>query len=212
MDKPYRILSLDGGGIRGLVPALVLASLEAETGKRITDLFDLVVGTSTGGILALALTAENPPTAEELVGLYEKEGGRIFDRSFWRRLPGHALLDEKYSAKGLVEVLEEYLGEDSLLSDATTDVLVTSYALERRMPFLFKSTKAQDPATKKTHDFKLWRSAAQPRLHQPSSSPTDSRGRMVTTTPSQMAEYSPTTPPCAPLQRLWARATHRATS
>ena len=156
MDKPYRILSLHGGGIRGLVPALVLAGLEAETGKRITDLFDLVVGTSTGGILALALTAENPPTAEELVGLYEKEGGRIFDRSFWRRLPGHALLDEKYSAKGLVEVLEEYLGEDSLLSDATTDVLVTSYALERRMPFLFKSTKAQDPATKKTHDFKLW--------------------------------------------------------
>ena len=156
MDKPYRILSLDGGGIRGLVPALILASLEAETGKRITDLFDLVVGTSTGGILALALTGDNPPTAEKLVGLYEKEGGKIFDRSFCRRLPGHALLDEKYSGKGLIEVLKEYLGKNSLLSDATTDVLVTSYALERRMPFLFKSTKAKDPATKKTHDFKLW--------------------------------------------------------
>jgi len=153
--KPFRILSLDGGGIRGLVPALVLASLEAETGKPVADLFDLVVGTSTGGILALALTRKNPPSAEELVGLYEKNGARIFDRSLWRKLPGYPLLDEKYSADGLVEVLKEYL-IDASLSDATTDVIVTSYALEQRSPFFFKSTKAKDPQTSETHDFPIW--------------------------------------------------------
>ena len=155
MAQPYRILSLDGGGIRGLVPALVLASLETETGKPVAELFDLIVGTSTGGILALALTRKNAPTAGEPGGLYEKEGAKIFDRSLWRRLPGYALTDEKYSVDGLVEVLKDYLA-DASLSDATTDVMVTSYALERRMPFLFKSTRAQHPATKKTHDFPMW--------------------------------------------------------
>ena len=51
-----RILAIDGGGIRGIIPALVLAEIEDRTGRRVADLFDLVAGTSTGGILAAALT------------------------------------------------------------------------------------------------------------------------------------------------------------
>ena len=52
-----KVLSIDGGGIRGLIPAVVLAELEGRTGRRIAELFDLVAGTSTGGILAGALGA-----------------------------------------------------------------------------------------------------------------------------------------------------------
>ncbi len=51
------ILALDGGGIRGIIPARVVDSLERRTGRPVSALFDLVAGTSTGGILALTLTA-----------------------------------------------------------------------------------------------------------------------------------------------------------
>src|SRR2546422_5276580 len=54
--QPIRILSIDGGGIRGIIPAMVLAELERRTGRPICKLFDLIAGTSTGGVLALALT------------------------------------------------------------------------------------------------------------------------------------------------------------
>lgn len=53
---PVRILSVDGGGIRGIIPATILAHIEQETGKRISDLFHLIAGTSTGGIISLALS------------------------------------------------------------------------------------------------------------------------------------------------------------
>ena len=155
MPKPFRILSIDGGGIRGIVPALVLADLEARTGQRVSDLFDLVAGTSTGGVLALALTRDDPVPADKLVSLYGREGRSIFSKSFWRRLPGYALMDERYSDKGLVRVLKKYLGESSL-AEASPPVLVTSYALERRMPFFFKSAKAKAPGTKASHDFPMW--------------------------------------------------------
>ena len=76
-----RVLSIDGGGIRGLIPALVLSELERRAGRRTFELFDLIAGTSTGGILACALCAPDPLPAIELVKLYEEEGPEIFDRS-----------------------------------------------------------------------------------------------------------------------------------
>src|ERR1035437_1921102 len=91
MAPTFRILSIDGGGIRGLIPALVLAELERQTGRAIADCFDLIAGTSTGGILALGLTRPGEGgrpkyQANDLADLYLKEGTRIFDESFGRRL------------------------------------------------------------------------------------------------------------------------------
>ena len=90
MSDVIKILSIDGGGIRGLIPAVVLAEIEKRTGKPASELFDLIAGTSTGGILALGLTcpaADGRPrySAERLIDLYQKEGNRIFNRSRWRR-------------------------------------------------------------------------------------------------------------------------------
>jgi patatin-like phospholipase/acyl hydrolase len=77
-----RVLSIDGGGIRGIIPATVLVELEKICNKRIFQLFDLIAGTSTGGILALGLTAPRlgalPPTASELRNLYLERGHVIF--------------------------------------------------------------------------------------------------------------------------------------
>jgi patatin-like phospholipase/acyl hydrolase len=153
-----RILAIDGGGIRGLIPAVVLAELEARTGRRISELFDLIAGTSTGGILACGLTrpadAGGPAyTAADLVGLYESEGPEIFHRSLLVPVgPDDApVRDERYDDAGLMAALHRYLGA-AALSQTLTDVFVTAYEIERRETFAFRSSRARgDPA----HDFML---------------------------------------------------------
>jgi patatin-like phospholipase/acyl hydrolase len=148
MAGPVRVLSIDGGGIRGIIPALVLAEIEDSTGRPVSELFGLIAGTSTGGLLALALTKpgeDGRPAfgARELVNLYVREGPRIFERSVWRRIrSADSLLDEKYPSTGLDSALSAYLGE-ARLSEALTDVLVTAYDTEGRSPFFFKSARAR---------------------------------------------------------------------
>jgi hypothetical protein len=145
---PVKILAIDGGGIRGIIPALVLARIEKLTNRPIARLFDLIAGTSTGGILALGLTipknAGRPLyTARDLVAMYERDGPRIFSRSLLRTLSTtDSLLWKKYTSQGIEQVLAEYFG-DSRLRDAVTDVLVPSYEIGRRFPFFFKSTNAR---------------------------------------------------------------------
>lgn len=141
-----RVLAIDGGGIRGIIPALVLAELERTSGRRVHELFDLVAGTSTGGILACALGTPGARPAADLVELYRREGPRIFHRDLWQQVvSGGGLLDEKHDARVLLEVLHGYLG-DARLSDATTKLLVTAYDLEARAPYFFKSWRPERDA------------------------------------------------------------------
>ena len=147
-DATFRILSLDGGGIRGIIPALVLAELERRSGRPTEELFDLIAGTSTGGILALGLTRPGPEgkpaySALEMVSLYEKDGSNIFDRSIWHRVKAIGnLADEKYPSEGITTVLDARFGE-TMLSETLTPVLVTSYDIEERAPYFFKSHRAR---------------------------------------------------------------------
>ena len=98
-----RVLSIDGGGIRGIIPALVLAHLERQMGAPASELFDLIVGTSTGGILALGLSLQEQQgrsllAAKRMVALYERHGPKIFERSLWRKLrTAGGLFEEAYS-------------------------------------------------------------------------------------------------------------------
>ncbi len=155
MPKLVKILSLDGGGIRGIVPALLLAEIERRTRRPVAKLFDLVAGTSTGAILALGLTIPKDPggplyRADEFAGMYAREGPRIFSRSLWHRVTGcNNLINVKYSSAGIEQVLEEFFGE-SRLAHAATRVLVTSYEIERNFPFFFKSFNAR---TRSDYDF-----------------------------------------------------------
>jgi patatin-like phospholipase/acyl hydrolase len=155
------VLSVDGGGIRGVIPAMLLADLEERTGKPTAELFDLIAGTSTGGIIALALTVPGEDarprwTANDLVDLYLTEGPRIFHHSIGRMFEsGLGLLDEKYDAAPLEQALKDYLGE-TRVSEAVTDVMVASYDLEHRKPFFFKTDRAK---LKPEHDW-LMREAA----------------------------------------------------
>jgi patatin-like phospholipase/acyl hydrolase len=161
MTEPVKILAIDGGGIRGMIPAVVLAHLERKKGRKIAGMFDLIAGTSTGGILALALTKPDGSgkpqyAAEDVVRLYEREGRRIFHRSAWHMVNAlGSLAEEKYPSSGMEGVLEDYFGE-ARLKDAVTDVLITSYEIERRFPFFFKSRNAK---AKPDYDFPMKRVA-----------------------------------------------------
>lgn len=134
-----KVLSIDGGGIRGIVPAVVLAEIEARTGRPIAQLFDLVAGTSTGGILGCALTVPQARPAAELVDLYRRRGPEIFRRPLWRRVTSaEGFIDARHDPAALRRVLDEYLGE-ARLGDATTRLLATAYDIEGRAPYFFKS-------------------------------------------------------------------------
>jgi uncharacterized protein len=149
MPKPIRILSIDGGGIRGILPAMVLAELEKQTQKPVSQLFDLIAGTSTGGILGLGLTkpnAEGLPaySAQQMIDLYLQEGPRIFQANWWHGLQSLGnLTGPKYPAEPIEEVLQEYFGETNL-DQSLTPVLITAYEIERRIAWFFKSRHAKD--------------------------------------------------------------------
>jgi uncharacterized protein len=148
-----RVLAIDGGGIRGLIPAVVLTELERRAGRRVFEMFDLIAGTSTGGILACALCAPDPLPAFELVKLYEEEGPEIFDRSIFQRVrSAEGLLDEKYDDTVLDRALERFLGH-KLLSETRPDLIVPAYDTALPGPYFFKSTKAR--ADRANDDFRL---------------------------------------------------------
>lgn len=143
-NRKRRVLSIDGGGIRGIIPALVLAHLEQQTGKCCSELFDLMVGTSTGGMLALGLSIDDESgkalfSAEQLVELYEGHGAAIFEQSLWRKVRSvGGMLEEAYSHKELEAILDQYFG-DRALSECRVPTMVTSYDIQHRRTVFLKS-------------------------------------------------------------------------
>jgi uncharacterized protein len=138
-----RVLSIDGGGVRGIIPAIILAEIEKRTKKPIAELFDVIAGTSTGGILALGLTKPDPKDpskpayrAADLVKLYEKEGEKIFPQT--PLLTVRQLWGPKYSHQGIEDVLKNYFG-DTYFSDALTNVVIPTYAIELRRHVFFST-------------------------------------------------------------------------
>ena len=138
----FTVLSIDGGGIRGIIPAKILAYIEEETGSPIACLFDLITGTSTGGIITLALTVPDRDntkkpayTAEALVNLYKDRGEIIFDRSVRHRIrSAGGWAEEKYPTRGIRRVLKTYF-ENARLSEACTEVLIPSYDMRGTRPY-----------------------------------------------------------------------------
>lgn len=147
MTRTVRILSIDGGGIRGLIPAVVLTEIERRSNRRIADLFHLIAGTSTGGMMALGLARPRadgrPMPAAEITRVFLQEGPDVFSRTVWKEVSSlGGITEEKYDSEPLERYLKKSLGE-TRLSDALVDVLVTAYDLRRRAPFFFKSWKAK---------------------------------------------------------------------
>jgi patatin-like phospholipase/acyl hydrolase len=136
----FRILAIDGGGLRGIIPIQVLKQIEVMTGKSIADSFDLIAGTSTGGILACGLTVKDPDTKKSLYSLskleeiYLTKGKDIFP---WK-IPGSGYASPKFSPKGLQTTLDAFF-KDKSLSDCRKPILVSSYDLHHNRTHYFTS-------------------------------------------------------------------------
>lgn len=144
MARPFRILCIDGGGIRGIIPAMWLARIEAVLKKRNLTLaksFDLVCGTSTGSILAAAVASEIPMAS--VIELFEQRGPAIFRMSRHKRLMGkilplQSLITSKYSHEPLKEALQSVLS-NRRLSEARTRLCIPAYDIGHRRAFYFRS-------------------------------------------------------------------------
>jgi patatin-like phospholipase/acyl hydrolase len=163
-----RVLSLDGGGIRGYLPALILRELERRAGRPAAELFDLIVGTSTGGIIGIGLAVGRP--AGELANFYPQYGTAIFSRLEAKIPAMHRLLrteklwsemmaaarhlgapfggnpdfggNARYTQYGLETALKEILG-DARLSQVTTPLVTTTYDGNSDRPVLLSSRDAK---------------------------------------------------------------------
>jgi hypothetical protein len=168
-QRLFRILSLDGGGIRGIIAATILEYIEAEINAQqqaiapgsphipLHEYFDLIAGTSTGSILAAGIAAKKM-SPRELVELYVKNGDRIFP--YWGRLgylsPQRFNLlfrygpsSPKFSNQGLIDVLQAYLGdvwlEETYIEGETSRLLIPAYDTNTREPIIFKNWRKKYP-------------------------------------------------------------------
>jgi uncharacterized protein len=156
VHSKIRILSLDGGGIRGIIPATIIQYIEQEIGRltgdkevHIGEYVDMIAGTSTGGILAgLYLTPLNAGettaryNAAEALALYKEHGKKIFHKGFWENFSNFKMWNEKFKADNLQKLLDEYFG-DTLLSHLIRPCVITSYDFFKRRAAFFNSTYAR---------------------------------------------------------------------
>ena len=155
LDETVWILSIDGGGIRGLIPAIVLDYWEKELSKkfdsdiRVADFFDVFAGTSTGAIITLGLAVPgeydrfcSQNKAEQLVSLYQTKGGKIFGQEWWREAQSY--FKNKDSVGSLENLLFEYF-QHTKITEAAKDIniLVPAYNITKNQAFFFDSFAAK---------------------------------------------------------------------
>lgn len=147
----FNILSLDGGGLRGIIPLRILREIEIRTGKRVHELFDMISGTSTGGLLAACLTLRKSPhsneplySIEQIAKMYSDHGNTIFPG---RTIVGNIfksinnLWNPEFSDKGIDKVLKLFISEQRI-KDSLLPILVSTYDLETNQPVFFKTAEA----------------------------------------------------------------------
>lgn len=144
--RPFRILSIDGGGIRGVFPAAVLAELENRflNGGSIANHFDMIAGTSTGGIIALALA--HGMTAQQALNIYLERGEYIFPPAAGIGKVSRVLrwlFKPKHNQAALKEELLRIFG-DKVLDSAVTRLVIPSFEGRHGEPFLYKTPHHPD--------------------------------------------------------------------
>lgn len=146
--QKFRILSIDGGGMRGVVPLTILKKVEELTGNPIWQSFDLIAGTSTGGLIATALTipknlekTEAKYTIDDILNVYLERGKEIFPPT-GRIEETLSYLRPMYDDDGIEKVFRDVCGT-SKMKDALTDIMLCSYDLANNLPLFIKSRSSR---------------------------------------------------------------------
>ena len=145
-DRDFRILSIDGGGIRGILPLAALARLERDwlQGQSIAQYFDMVVGTSTGGIIALGLA--RGLTAQQILDIYVKRGVEVFPKLNWLQLKwkgASQYILNRCNSEALYALIEDVVG-DTELWESKVRLCVPSAETRNFEPFIFKTPHHED--------------------------------------------------------------------
>lgn len=150
--KRFRVLSLDGGGVRGLFTAVILNRLQSLCGGRHpSEVFDLMVGTSTGAIIIAVLSAvdENGKpkyNCQDVVDIYQNDSTQVFSASMWKNLTSiYGVYGARFSTVMRDKLFEKYIG-DMMLSQTACDVVIPTFDMCAKQPAFFKTRKARiDP-------------------------------------------------------------------
>jgi uncharacterized protein len=165
MKDAIRILSIDGGGIRGIIPAMVIQALLGDL--KAQDVFHIIAGTSTGGVIACGLAKPDPIDLQDIIDLYVKHGSEIFKKGLIDC--SHYVYGPRYAATALEHFLASELGDTYLSEVKNVELLVPSYAIELPKeqprgstcaPMFFRSWQARglllgENAKSDEYDFKL---------------------------------------------------------
>lgn len=152
--RVFTVLAIDGGGVKGIIPARILQEIEQRTGKPIAELFDMVGGNSTGSILAAGLSVPDPDrpgkpkfSARDILGIYFEDSPKIFPETRFRQLlhmlPGTSGF---YDPKPLEDTLKKHFGEASV-RDALTHLMIPAVDIKKYRPIWIKHIKnhKEDP-------------------------------------------------------------------
>jgi len=155
-SSKFRILSIDGGGLRGVIPLQILKYLEDITGEKIHELFDLIAGTSTGALLTCGITIKDGKSVyanhrkynlEDIEKIYTEKGSEIFPYY------DHAVTNDgreicsvfnpKFSAKPVNSIFQEYFG-DHRISSCLKPIYISAFDIQSNKPIFFSSRESLD--------------------------------------------------------------------
>ncbi|XP_019149981.1 PREDICTED: patatin-like protein 2 [Ipomoea nil] len=156
-DGVVTILSIDGGGIRGIIPATIVAYLEDQLqaldgpDARVADYFDVIAGTSTGGLMTTMLTAPDKNkrplyAGKDIVPFYKEHGPKIFPTAEASQVY-NLIGGPKYDGKYLHQILQDQLG-DTRLSQTLTHVVIPTFDIKTFEPTIFATCDVKDSPEK----------------------------------------------------------------
>lgn len=151
VTEKVRLLAMDGGGIRGVAVAKILSAMEHSIGEPIHQAFDTVVGTSTGGLLAMMMSVPKEDgkimSADEAIKVYEDHAKDIFSKSRKKNFLGmkyRGVFTEKYKSKGLRETIAKTMGTHNRIKNAVIPMGVVTNDKANNTPILLNSKEAQN--------------------------------------------------------------------
>ena len=211
--KFVKILSIDGGGIRGIIPALILQEIEKKLKhkKSLAECFDVMSGTSTGGIIVLLLNTldsngKSKYRTSDVLSFYQNLGAAVFKQSWRRYLTTlNGWISEKYPSDALKKNLEKFYG-NCRLQDALTNIIIPAYDISKDDTVFFKSDKAKQDPSRDFYFKDIGRStSAAPTYFKPAQIQDISRKNRHTLVDGGVAVNNPTMSACVHALKLFGR-------